>query len=90
VINNGVLRYVGEISKMIRKDLLEEFYITVDNVQRAVSLLKSYTVEVYGNQLKVRGNLVNIVSELVNNGVRIFYIRNSILDKSVQGEVGWV
>ena len=89
-INNGVLRYVGEISKMIRKDLLEEFYITVDNVQRAVSLLKSYTVEVYGNQLKVRGNLVNIVSELVNNGVRIFYIRNSILDKSVQGEVGWV
>lgn len=89
-INDGVLRYVGEISKMIRKDLLEEFYITVDNVQRAVSLLKSYTVEVYGNQLKVRGNLVNIVSELVNNGVRIFYIRNSILDKSVQGEVGWV
>ncbi|BDC18792.1 ABC transporter ATP-binding protein [Acidianus sp. HS-5] len=88
-INNGVLRYVGEISKMLRNDLLEEFYITVDNVKKAISALSSYTVEVYGNQIKVRGNLVEIVSELTKQGVKIFYIRNSMLDKSVQGEVGW-
>lgn len=88
-INNGILRYNGEVSKMIRKDLLEEFYIVVDNVERAVSVLRSFTIEVSGNQLKVRGNLMEIVSELIKEGIRIFYIRNSLLDKSVQGEIGW-
>lgn len=88
-INNGILRYNGEVSKMIRKDLLEEFYIVVDNVERAVSVLRSFTIEVSGNQLKVRGNLMEIVSQLMNEGIRIFYIRNSLLDKSIQGEIGW-
>ncbi len=88
-INNGIVRYNGEVSKMIRKDLLEEFYVVVDNVDMALSALKSFKVEVYGNQLKVRGNLVKIVSALTKYGVRIFYIRNSLLDKSVQGEIGW-
>ncbi len=88
-INNGILRYNGEVSKMVRKDLLEEFYIVVDNVQKAISVLRSFTIEVSGNQLKVRGNLIELVSKLINEGIRIFYIRNSLLDKSVQGEVGW-
>lgn len=88
-INNGILRYNGKVSKLIKKDLLEEFYIVVDNVERASESLKSYTLEVIGNEIKVKGNLVEIVSSLTRSGVKIFYIRNSILDKSVLGEIGW-
>ncbi|AWR96769.1 ATP-binding cassette domain-containing protein [Acidianus sulfidivorans JP7] len=88
-INNGIIRYNNEVSKLIRKDLLEEFYIVVDNIQRARELLKSYKTEIVGNQIKVRGDIRKIVSILTDNNIRIFYLRNSILDKSVLGEVGW-
>lgn len=88
-LNNGILKYNGRVSKLIKKDMLEEFYVVVDNVERALESLKPYTVEVVGNQLKVRGNPIEIVSSLTKNGVRIFYLRNSILDKSVLGEIGW-
>jgi ABC-2 type transport system ATP-binding protein len=88
-INNGIVKYSGEVSRLIRKDMLEEFYIVVDNVEVAMEALKGYTTEVTGNQIKVRGNVVDVVSRINASGARIFYLRNSLLDKSVQGELGW-
>lgn len=88
-INNGIVKYSGEVSRLIRKDMLEEFYIVVDNVEVAREALKGYTTEVTGNQIKVRGNMVDVVSRINASGARIFYLRNSLLDKSVQGELGW-
>nr|WP_236749052.1 ABC transporter ATP-binding protein [Acidianus manzaensis] len=88
-INNGIIRYNNEISKLIRKDLLEEFYIVVDNIGKALDCLKSFKTEVLGNQIKVRGDIRKIVSILTENNVKIFYLRNSILDKSILGEIGW-
>lgn len=88
-INNGILKFFGKVNNLLRNDFLEEFYITVDNVNRAIEALKRFKIEVIGNQIKVRGNLSEIINDLINVGVRIFYVRNSIIDKSIQGEIGW-
>ncbi|BFH72101.1 ABC transporter ATP-binding protein [Sulfurisphaera javensis] len=88
-INNGILKYYGKVNNILRNDFLEEFYIVVDNINKALEALKGFTVEVLGNQIKIKGNIVEIIQRLNSKGVRIFYVRNSIIDKSIQGEIGW-
>ncbi|WP_338599015.1 ABC transporter ATP-binding protein [Sulfolobus tengchongensis] len=88
-ISNGVLKFFGEVNKILRNDFLEEFYIVVDNVSRALKVLDDKYIEVIGNQIKIRGDLPKIIRKLTSAGVRIFYIRNSIIDKSIKGETGW-
>ncbi|TRN03413.1 ABC transporter ATP-binding protein [Sulfolobus sp. F1] len=89
-INNGVLRFIGKVNNLLRNDFLEEFYIVVDNVSKSVELLnEKFNIEVIGNQIKVKGNLSEIIKVLTDAGIKILYVRNSIIDKSIQGGIGW-
>ncbi|QGA55296.1 ATP-binding cassette domain-containing protein [Sulfolobus sp. E5-1-F] len=88
-INNGIIKFFGKVEKLLRNNFLEEFYIVVDNIGKALEALKDRKIEVIGNQLRISGNLAEISKILSNAGVRIFYVRNSIIDKSIKGETGW-
>ncbi|SAI86729.1 ABC transporter ATP-binding protein [Saccharolobus solfataricus] len=88
-INNGIMKFFGKVEKLLRNNFLEEFYIVVDNIGKALETLKDRKIEVIGNQIRVSGNLAEISKLLSNAGVRIFYVRNSIIDKSIKGETGW-
>ncbi|ADX86218.1 ABC transporter ATP-binding protein [Saccharolobus islandicus] len=88
-INNGIMKFFGKVDKLLRNNFLEEFYIVVDNIGKALEALKDRRIEVIGNQIRISGNLAEISKILSNAGVRIFYVRNSIIDKSIKGETGW-
>jgi ABC-type multidrug transport system ATPase subunit len=88
-INNGIMKFFGKVDKLLRNNFLEEFYIVVDNIGKALEALKDRRIEVIGNQIRISGNLAEISKILSNAGVRIFYVRNSIIDKSIKGEAGW-
>ncbi|QXJ30852.1 ABC transporter ATP-binding protein [Saccharolobus shibatae] len=88
-INNGIMKFFGKVDKLLRNNFLEEFYIVVDNIGKALEALKDRKIEVIGNQIRISGNLAEISKILSNAGVRIFYVRNSIIDKSIKGETGW-
>ncbi|WP_221286818.1 ABC transporter ATP-binding protein [Stygiolobus caldivivus] len=89
-LNNGILRVADRLDRLIKKkDMMEEFYIVVDDVIRAKEYLQSYNPVIMGNQIKVRGELLPIVKALLEHNVKIFYIRNSLLDKTVMSELGW-
>ncbi|MCH4815573.1 MAG: ABC transporter ATP-binding protein [Saccharolobus sp.] len=88
-INNGIMKFFGKVDKLLRNNFLEEFYIVVDNIGKALEVLKDRKIEVIGNQIRISGNLAEISKILSTAGVRIFYVRNSIIDKSIKGETGW-
>ncbi|BBG24839.1 putative branched-chain amino acid transport ATP-binding protein LivG [Sulfuracidifex tepidarius] len=88
-INGGTLKYMNSVSTLIRDDLMEEFYVVVDNVKKAINASAGFKIKVKGNEIKVKGDLADFVRALTSRGVRILYIRNSILEKSVMGELGW-
>ncbi|QXJ27537.1 hypothetical protein J5U23_00404 [Saccharolobus shibatae B12] len=88
-INNGIMKFFGKVDKLLRNNFLEEFYIVVDNIGKALEALKDRKIEVIGNQIRISGNLAEISKILSTAGVRIFYVRNSIIDKSIKGETGW-
>ena len=88
-INNGVLRVADRIDRLIKRDMMEEFYIVVDNVVKARELLNKFNPIVMGNQIKIRGDLLSAVKILLDENIKIFSIRNSLLDKTVMSELGW-
>lgn len=88
-INGGILKYMNSVSSLIRNDLMEEFYVVVDDIKKAINASKGFEIEVKGNEIKFKGDLAEFVKTLTSEGVRILFIRNSILEKSVLGELGW-
>ncbi|EZQ04915.1 MULTISPECIES: ABC transporter ATP-binding protein [Acidianus] len=89
VLYNGILRFSGMVNDFIRIGFSENFYIMVKDIEKSVKLLSEFSPEVVGNQIKVKGDLREIIRILMNNDVKVYFIRSSILDKSLQDVLGY-